>query len=52
VRADERDAAEIDTVLEAERIARGQADDGPRGASDEPWWLSDPAMRERMRRQR
>ena len=35
LRADERDAAEIDTVLEAERIARGRATtDGRRPARD------------------
>lgn len=47
LRADERDAARIDTVLDAERIARGGEDSDP---TDEPWWLSDPAMRERLRR--
>ena len=45
LRADERDAAEIDTVLEAERIARGEqggdAED-PLGAVDAPWWLVRP----------
>lgn len=50
LRADERDAAEIDTVLEAERIARGESEDGLRGATDAPWWLNDPAMQERLRR--
>jgi putative membrane protein len=42
-RADARDAAQVDAVLEAERAARG-AD------QDQPWWLADPAMQERMRR--
>lgn len=51
-RADERDAADIDAVLEAERIARGvnepvQGADGP---ADVPWWLTDPDMQERLRR--
>jgi putative membrane protein len=59
LRADARDAAEIDTVLEAERIARGQsmtgfdpADPADPGvnmpAGDEPWWLTDPTMRRRF----
>jgi putative membrane protein len=47
LRADERDAARIDTVLEAERISRGGEDTEP---TDAPWWLTDPAMRDRMRR--
>jgi putative membrane protein len=47
LRADERDAARIDTVLDAERIARGGEDAAP---TDEPWWLSDPAMRNRFKR--
>jgi putative membrane protein len=52
LRADERDAAEIDTVLEAERIARGtginESDTG-QGPTDAPWWLNDPALRDRYR---
>jgi putative membrane protein len=48
LRADERDAAEIDTVLEAERIARGDPADSGLGAADAPWWLSDPGMRRRL----
>jgi putative membrane protein len=47
LRADERDAARIDTVLDAERIARGGEDAAP---TDTPWWLSDPTMRDRLRR--
>jgi cytochrome c oxidase assembly factor CtaG len=51
LRADERDAAAADAVLEAERAARtglpGAAPD-----ADAPWWLTDPAMQERLRRQR
>ncbi|SDJ36319.1 Cytochrome c oxidase assembly factor CtaG [Frankineae bacterium MT45] len=61
--ADARDAAEIDTVLDAERISRGAlarvedaVDDAPVtpvtiGEADQPWWLQDPVMRERLRRQ-
>jgi putative membrane protein len=52
LRADERDAAEIDTVLEAERIARGPGDDASestQGPADAPWWLNDPALRDRYR---
>jgi len=61
IRADARDAAEIDAVLEAERISRG--DDAepsdtlpadPEGyfdpPSDRPWWLDDPAMQRRLGR--
>jgi cytochrome c oxidase assembly factor CtaG len=48
LRADAKDAADIDAVLEAERAARGDpSDDDTR---DTPWWLSDPAMQERLRR--
>lgn len=57
LRADARDAAQIDAVLEAERVARGGGAfeteeppaDGPaaHGVSDAPWWLSDPAMQRR-----
>lgn len=47
LKADERDAARIDTVLDAERIARGGEDAAP---TDAPWWLSDPTMRDRMKR--
>ncbi|MBV9592702.1 MAG: cytochrome c oxidase assembly protein [Actinobacteria bacterium] len=48
VRADARDAQEIDTVLDAERFARGVGDDEL--APDAPWWLTDPAMRQRFER--
>jgi putative membrane protein len=47
LRADERDAREIDTVLEAERIALGTAGDASVG--DAPWWHSDPTLRERFK---
>jgi putative membrane protein len=53
IKADARDAAQVDAVLEAERIARGRAEAGPggeQGPSDEPWWVSDPAMQKRLRR--
>jgi cytochrome c oxidase assembly factor CtaG len=47
LRADARDAAAIDAVLDAERSARGGP--GPDTAiSDAPWWLSDPSMRNRL----
>jgi cytochrome c oxidase assembly factor CtaG len=48
LRADANDAAEIDAVLEAERAARGDPSDDE--TRDAPWWLSDPAMQERLRR--
>lgn len=63
LRADARDAARVDAVLEAERTARrgldGQADvetaaaapARPPAERDAPWWLNDPAMQERLRRQ-
>jgi putative membrane protein len=58
LRADARDAARVDAVLEAERAARralpdtratteGDAEPADR---DAPWWLSDPAMQQRLRR--
>lgn len=56
VRADMRDAAEVDAVLEAERITRASmAGFGPTAQAvaelpDRPWWLNDPAMRDRLRR--
>jgi putative membrane protein len=52
LRADERDAAVADAVLEAERASRA-ALPGATAApdADAPWWLTDPAMQERMRRQ-
>ena len=58
LRADARDAARVDAVLEAERAARrGLTDedaapepDEPQVERDVPWWLSDPAMQQRLRR--
>jgi putative copper resistance protein D len=51
VRADARDAAAADAVLEAERVAR-RALPGPgvEPGRDAPWWLTDPALRERLHR--
>jgi cytochrome c oxidase assembly factor CtaG len=64
LRADARDAARVDAVLEAERAARHalDRDPGERDAAgpgettappatdrDAPWWLSDPAMQRRLR---
>lgn len=52
LRADARDAARVDAVLEAERAARTaipETVDVPVDR-DVPWWLSDPAMRQRMGR--
>lgn len=58
LRADAREAADIDAVLEAERIARGSlseagaADEAgavaEHGPTDVPWWLSDDEMRRRL----
>lgn len=62
LRADARDAAQVDAVLEAERAARralNASAEPPAGAVEEgavtaerdaPWWESDPAMQERLRR--
>ena len=51
VRADARDAAAADAVLEAERLARhalpGEQDAPDR---DAPWWLTDPTMQQRLHR--
>jgi putative membrane protein len=67
LRADARDAARVDAVLAAERAARRALDepdgaDGVDGADapdrppvverDAPWWESDPAMQQRLRRRR
>ena len=49
LRADARDAAEVDAVLDAERAAR-QAMPETEPDRDAPWWLSDPTMQERLRR--
>ena len=61
LRADARDAAKVDAVLEAERAARRGLDAdtenaGPwddldtRTERDVPWWEGDPAMERRLRR--
>jgi putative membrane protein len=53
LKADARDAAEVDAVLDAERIARGEHEpelEGEKGPLDAPWWLSDPSMQDRLRR--
>jgi putative membrane protein len=54
LRADAREAAAIDAVLDAERIARvGLPDaDGTVDQADAPWWLTDPTMQHRLRRKR
>ena len=49
LRADARDAAEVDAVLEAERAAR-QGMPEAEADRDAPWWLTDPAMQQRLRR--
>jgi cytochrome c oxidase assembly factor CtaG len=49
-RADARDAARVDAVLEAERTARRALDGDDDRGRDAPWWLTDPGMRDRMRR--
>ncbi|MEP7177956.1 MAG: cytochrome c oxidase assembly protein [Pseudonocardiales bacterium] len=52
--ADAREAAAIDAVLDAERIARsGLPGHGPdTNQADAPWWLTDPTMQHRLRRKR
>lgn len=53
LRADARDAAQVDAVLEAERTARRALAEpdapAPEVERDAPWWLSDPAMQRRLR---
>ena len=53
LRADAREAAAVDAVLEAEYVARralrGDSDEAP--AADAPWWVSDPEWQERLRRE-
>ena len=49
LRADARDAARVDAVLEAERAARQALDDEAEPDRDAPWWLTDPTMRDRLR---
>lgn len=56
IRADARDAAQVDAVLEAERIAHASPDRPAGGAPDEPsrdlpWWVGDPSMQNRLKRQ-
>jgi cytochrome c oxidase assembly factor CtaG len=53
LQADARDAAQIDAVLEAERAARAALSEREAAAPteperDAPWWLDDPAMRNRF----
>jgi cytochrome c oxidase assembly factor CtaG len=49
IRADARDAAEVDAILEAERAARRALPEADAEAErDAPWWLSDPTMRQRL----
>jgi cytochrome c oxidase assembly factor CtaG len=48
LKADAKDAADIDAVLDAERAARGEETDDE--TRDTPWWLSDPSMQDRLRR--
>ena len=51
IRADVREAAEVDAVLEAERAARSGLDENDEDpATDAPWWLTDPAMQRRLGR--
>jgi putative membrane protein len=51
IRADARDAAQVDAVLDAERAARRALPDADADTDrDAPWWLTDPTMQERLRR--
>jgi len=47
-RADAREAAETDLVLDAEHIAHGEDPDSTMPVADPPWWLSDPELRRRF----
>jgi cytochrome c oxidase assembly factor CtaG len=55
LRADARDAAAMDAVLDAEHAARagldGEAHPEGTGDADTPWWLSDPDWQRRFRGQ-
>lgn len=52
LRADARDAADVDAILEAERIMRGEPEQpSEEPARDTPWWVDDPAMQKRLKRQ-
>ena len=49
LRADARDAAQVDAVLEAERAARRAMPESDAAADrDAPWWLTDPSMQQRL----
>lgn len=49
LRADARDAAEVDAVLEAERAARIAIEpDAPDVDRDAPWWITDPRFQDRF----
>ena len=51
IRVDAREAAEVDAILEAERISRGEPAAGEvEAARDVPWWLTDPDMQQRFKR--
>lgn len=51
IRADARDAAQVDAVLEAERAARRALPESDAEVErDAPWWLTDPAMQQRSHR--
>jgi cytochrome c oxidase assembly factor CtaG len=50
VQVDRAEAGRVDAVLEAERHARQALPEPERPAdTDAPWWLSDPALRDRFR---
>jgi cytochrome c oxidase assembly factor CtaG len=50
LRADARDAAQVDAILEAERAARRAMPESDAAADrDAPWWLTDPSMQQRLR---
>jgi cytochrome c oxidase assembly factor CtaG len=49
LRADARDAAAMDAVLDAEHAARAPLrEQAGTGDADVPWWVTDPAWQERM----
>jgi cytochrome c oxidase assembly factor CtaG len=50
VHADRAEAAQVDAVLDAERAGRAALSETASPAeTDAPWWLSDPALRNRFR---
>jgi putative copper resistance protein D len=52
MRADKREAEEIDAELDARDAARAEAEPAPADAdgADRPWWETDPRLTDRFRK--